>query len=220
MSPTYTRRRGGDRGGRLTRPRRRRRCPRTRRITPPAVGERAARPRRAIDAERVHDDGELHAPAGALEQRARRRRATRRTPRSRCARCGRRASRSSRAGRPSGCRRSCRARIIAPVVIMLSISFVAVPALRRVIPVTTSGPVTATIGDVDVLQRLRRRRRAGDDRRARADRARVVERAAHVGRGARRGDADDHVARRARRARRRSSARRGPGRPRRLPARS
>jgi len=36
-------------------------------------------------------------------------------------------------------------RIIAPVVIMLRMSFVAVPALRRVLPVMTSGPVTATI---------------------------------------------------------------------------
>ena len=35
-------------------------------------------------------------------------------------------------------------RIIAPVVIMLSTSFVAVPAFMRVDPVTTSGPV---IGD-------------------------------------------------------------------------
>src|SRR5690348_11275577 len=37
-------------------------------------------------------------------------------------------------------------RIIAPVVIMFRINFVAVPALRRVLPVTTSGPVMATMG--------------------------------------------------------------------------
>jgi hypothetical protein len=34
---------------------------------------------------------------------------------------------------------------MAPVVIMLSTSFVAVPDLRRVDPVTTSGPTTGTM---------------------------------------------------------------------------
>ena len=149
----------------------------------------------AIDAERVHHDRELHRAAGALEQRARV--VARRRPHTSITMRSLRSTSFTLVARRSTIRlpNVLPMRIIAPVVIVLRISFVAVPALRRVLPVTTSGPVTATIAMSAAASVFGRRRRAGDDRRARADRARVLERAAHVRRGARRGDADDDVAR-------------------------
>ena len=85
-------------------------------------------------------------------------------------------------------------RIIAPVVIMLSTIFVAVPALRRVEPVTTSGPTIAMTATSTLREQLLRHRRARDDRRARAAFTRALERAVDERRRARCGDADDDVA--------------------------
>ena len=75
----------------------------------------------------------------------------------------------------------------------LSTILVAVPALSRVEPAITSGPVSSAIDDVG--QDVAAGRRAGDEDGRRAPEARVLERGAHERRHARGGDAADDVGR-------------------------
>ena len=84
-------------------------------------------------------------------------------------------------------------RIMAPVVSVLSTSLVAVPALSRVEPVTTSGP-TGTVMQLVAAgaQDLGRRVQAEEDR-LRAEGLGPAERRAHVRRGAAGGDAQHDV---------------------------
>ena len=87
-------------------------------------------------------------------------------------------------------------RIIAPVEMALSTSFVAVPAFMRVEPVTASGPVMGTNRDVDELEQ----RGGGGGEQARMpvwapSAAARSSAATHVRRGAARGDAEHEVAR-------------------------
>ena len=84
-------------------------------------------------------------------------------------------------------------RIMAPVVIMLSTSLVAVPAFMRVEPVTTSGPVRGRIR----MSTASSVSWGGGEQATRAVAAlttrRMLERTSHVWRGPGGGDADDEI---------------------------
>ena len=134
-----------------------------------------ARLRRAIDAELVHDDRRLDAAAARSSSVARA------SSRDDAADLHHDALAAvARASRWWRARSTIRLpyvlprRIIAPVVIMLSTSLVAVPAFMRVEPVTTSGPGDAAGSRMSTTStRLVGRRRAGDEAGARAEVARV-----------------------------------------------
>ena len=119
-------------------------------VEPSARGEGAggARSRRALGGGQTaarHDDRELRAPAGSRGGARPRARSRRRAPRPAAGRPRPELGRAAAGDRPSGCRGRCPARRTLAVVSVLSTSFVAVPALSRVEPASTSGPTASAM---------------------------------------------------------------------------